>query len=97
ECQQGGAGSRCDPFSHKCTIPYAQRTIRPIAWHFGPDQDQELFSWTKDATSEWDHALRRAVQTGRLVECRRTNGASIKAADKTACDAAFPTTDEGVL
>ena len=23
ECQSAGAGSRCDQFSHKCTLPYA--------------------------------------------------------------------------
>lgn len=96
ECEEGGPGSRCDVFTHKCTLPYSKRENRKIPWYFGPDQDPELFQWTSDATAEWDMALRKAVQTGRLVECRRTNGASIGVPDKGACDAAFPTDDANV-
>jgi hypothetical protein len=99
ECEDQGApaGSHCDPLARKCTIPYASREVRPIPWHFGPDQDAEgLFDWTAKATGEWDLAVRVAVQTGRLTECRRTNGASIGAGDQAACDAAFPADEASV-
>lgn len=96
ECTAAPPGSRCDPIVQKCTLPYAQRATRVIPWYFGPDQDPELFDVTAQATGEWDMALRTAVQTGRLTECRRTNGASIQAIDKAACDAAFPTDEASV-
>jgi hypothetical protein len=96
ECQAGGPGSRCDEFTHKCTIPYAARKNRKIPWYYGPDQDQELFQWTAEATSEWDVSLRRAVQAARLLECRRTSGASIQAGDKSACDGKFPMDDDSI-
>lgn len=93
-----GAGSRCDPIVKKCTIPYAAREIRPIAWHFGPGQEEATGLWetTAGLVGEWDMALRGSVQTGRLVECRRTNGLSAGVADRAACDAKFPTDDASV-
>jgi hypothetical protein len=96
ECEEADPGARCDIFKHRCTIPYAKRTNRLIPWYYGPDQDQDLYKWTADATAEWDLSLRRAVQSGRLVECRRTSGASIGAADKLACDTQFPMDDAAV-
>src|SRR5262249_44688561 len=89
-------GSRCDVFKHKCTIPYAKRTNRLIPWYYGPDQDPDLFKWTDEATAEWDMALRRAVQGGRLTECRRTKGASVGAADPTGCETQFPMDDDSI-
>jgi hypothetical protein len=96
ECAAADPGSRCDAFTRKCTVPYAQRTNRQIPWYFGPTGDADLFKWTSDATSEWDLALRRAVAAGRLTECRRTGGKSIGAADPAACDGAFPQGDDAV-
>ena len=95
ECA-GTPGSRCDEFTHKCTIPYATRTTRTIAWYSGLASDPELFDTTAAATGEWDMALRKAVQVGRLVECRRTHGASIGAADATGCDGTYPMDDAAV-
>ncbi|MEO8212258.1 MAG: hypothetical protein ABI560_03650 [Myxococcales bacterium] len=80
ECASAGAGSRCDVFTRKCTLPYAQRKARTIAWHIAGDTT--LFDPTNWATLEWDLAMKTAIQTSRLVECRKT-----KAGD---CDQKFP-------
>jgi hypothetical protein len=93
-----GAGARCDALVRKCTIPYASRTTKPVAWHFGPGQEEATGLWetTAGLVGEWDMALRSAVQTGRLVECRRTNGASAGVPDAVSCDARFPQDDASV-
>lgn len=98
ECEDQGApaGSYCDIFNRECTLPLSQREVRAIPWTVGPDEPPELFEWTAKATAEWDVAVRSGVQSGRLVECRRTAGASIGAGDAEACDAAFPMDDESV-
>ena len=80
ECKEVGAGSRCDVFRQACTLPYAQRTARTIPWYV--TGDQTLFEPTDWAVQEWDLAMKTAVQTSRLVECRR-----IKAGD---CETNFP-------
>jgi hypothetical protein len=80
ECEAAGAGSRCDVFNQKCTLPYADRQVRTIPWYIAGDTT--LFDPTNWATVEWDLALKTAVQTDRLVECRKTKGSN--------CDATFP-------
>ncbi|APR87679.1 hypothetical protein A7982_13028 [Minicystis rosea] len=44
---------------------------------------EDLFEATNWAVQEWDLAMKTAVQTSRLVECRRTGGGA-------ECDARFP-------
>lgn len=105
QCETAGAGSRCDDLTGLCTIPYAKRDLRPVAWHYsaGPEGDDTILEWTKKATREWDVAIRVAVQAARLVECRRTNANSLvgtkwegiiggvpKETPALACDVAFP-------
>ncbi|HMF44374.1 MAG TPA: hypothetical protein VKQ32_27060, partial [Polyangia bacterium] len=80
ECEGAGPGSRCDVFTQKCTLPYAQRPVRTIPWYVAGDTS--LFEPTNWATIEWDLALKTAVQVARLVECRKTNAGD--------CDAKFP-------
>jgi hypothetical protein len=93
ECESAGAGSQCDVFRHACTLPYASREAAVIPWYL--TGDQSLFTPTDWAVQEWDLAMKTAVQTARLVECRRTGGAD--------CDSRFPVwkgqqddNDEGV-
>jgi hypothetical protein len=74
ECQSVGGGSRCDQFSHKCTLPYSERSIQTSAFYYGPESDPSLFSTTAEALGQWDGALRQAVQTARYTECIRTSG-----------------------
>ncbi len=94
QCEAAGAGSRCDRLMGLCTIPYAKRDVRTVAWHYtvGPEADDVIFDWTNNATKEWDVALRIAVQTARLVECRRTKLASIQGTrwEGQSCEEAFP-------
>jgi hypothetical protein len=70
ECELAGPGARCDIFKQKCTLPYRRRTTRTIPWYIAGDTS--LFEPTDWAVLEWDLALRTAVQTSRLTECRRT-------------------------
>lgn len=93
-----GAGSRCDTLVRKCTIPYSDRITKPVVWRMGPGQEDATGLWdtTRGLVGEWDMALRSAVQTGRLVECRRTNGASLGLADRASCDATLPMDDSSV-
>jgi hypothetical protein len=81
ECENAGPGSRCDVFNQKCTLPYSQRQVRTIPWYIAGDTT--LFDPTNWATVEWDLAMKTAVQTARLVECRKTGGG-------TGCDDTFP-------
>jgi hypothetical protein len=78
ECAAAGPGSRCNVITRKCTVPYAERQIRPVAWHHHMMNDDEVIRhWSQLATEEWDVALRLAVQAARQVECQRTGGQSI--------------------
>jgi hypothetical protein len=79
ECAGAGSGSRCDVFTQTCTLPYRDRTVRTIPWYVAGDTS--LFDPTNWAAVEWDLAMRTAVQTARLVECRKTGAPD--------CDAAF--------
>src|SRR5258706_4913140 len=42
ECEAAGAGSRCDQFSHACTLPYAQRQTKTTPFYYGPESDPTL-------------------------------------------------------
>ena len=96
ECQTAGAGSRCDQFSHKCTLPYAERTIKTSAFYYGPESDQSLFGVTAEALSQWDGALRQAAQTARYTECIRVSG-GVRTDVIAACKAAYDPTLEGAI
>ncbi|HEY0467851.1 MAG TPA: hypothetical protein VGC79_26805, partial [Polyangiaceae bacterium] len=74
ECESAGLGSRCDQFSHKCTLPFAQRTVKTSPFYYGPESDPSLFDATAEALTQWDGALRHAAQTARYTECIRTSG-----------------------
>ena len=80
ECQAAGAGARCDVFTQKCTLPYRDRKVRTIPWYVAGDAT--LFDPTNWAVVEWDLAMKTAVETARLVECRKTNASG--------CDTTFP-------
>jgi hypothetical protein len=74
ECETAGAGSRCDQFTHACTLPYSDRVTKTTPFYFGPESDPTLFDASSKALSEWDGALRQAVQTARYTECIRVSG-----------------------
>ncbi len=72
ECASVGRGSRCDTFKQRCTLPYRDRKERPLAWYYSEGSNPLFFEATRDATHEWDVALRAAVMTARYAECVRT-------------------------
>jgi hypothetical protein len=74
ECETAGAGSRCDQFTHACTMPYRSRIVKVSPFYFGPDSDPTLFDASAKALGQWDGALRQAVQTARYTECIRVSG-----------------------
>ncbi|WP_437903229.1 zinc-dependent metalloprotease [Sorangium sp. So ce327] len=81
-CAAAGAGSQCDVYKQKCTLPYAEREAVVIPWYVGGDTSEDIFEATQWAAEEWDLAMKTAIQTSRLVECRKTGGQD--------CDAQFP-------
>ncbi len=84
ECSAVGAGSKCDEFTQKCTLPFAQRKEKPVVWYYSNGSNPEFFDGTSWAAHEWDVALRGSVMTARYAECVRTGGVA------TDCDARYP-------
>jgi hypothetical protein len=66
-------GSRCDVFAHKCTLPLYGRKIKTIPWYYGKDGPPDLFASTAVALGQWNLAVKRAAQLGKMVEARRVN------------------------
>ena len=87
ECELAGAGSKCDTFRQRCTLPYHKRTAKPVVWYHASGSAPGFFQATDDATHEWDVALRAAVVTAKYAECM-TNA---KTADlREGCATQFP-------
>jgi hypothetical protein len=80
ECEGAGVGSRCDVYKQKCTLPFRQRASLTIPWYM--TGDPTYFEPTDWAVQEWDVAMKSAVQTARLIECRK--------AGRGDCDSAYP-------
>ena len=72
-CEEAGEGSRCDVTRRRCTLPYRERRVRPIVWHYTQESDLEYFDATKRATLEWDVGLRLAVRSAQYSECARAS------------------------
>ena len=72
ECAAVGRGSRCDEFNQACTIPLRDRKVRTIAWHVNREFPDDLFESSRKVIKTWSDAVRVAVVSGRLAECRRT-------------------------
>ncbi len=54
------AGSLCDPFVHKCTIPYAERVPKPVVYY-----TNALYPWDRyeAQTHQIENGWNRALQT----------------------------------
>jgi hypothetical protein len=76
--KSGFGGSRCDEFSHKCTLPFRARTPVTIAWYYTEGGDPEYFDASAQAAHEWDVALRSAVIVAQYTECVKTGDADCK-------------------
>jgi hypothetical protein len=84
ECEGAGPGSRCDTFTQKCTLPYAEREPVTIVWYYSHESNQDFFEPTAEAAHEWEVVLRAAVRTAQYAECRATGGT------QEACVERFP-------
>jgi hypothetical protein len=72
----GGIGSvkgmsHCDQYNEKCTLPFKDRTEKPIVWHYADGSDPVYFNSNREAAEEWDTAMRGAVAVARYAECKR--------------------------
>jgi hypothetical protein len=79
ECEIAGSGSRCDDIVGLCTLPYRERQVKTIPWHVNRDYPADLFAATKEQLDVWNDAVRVAVLSARLTECRRTGGGDCEA------------------
>jgi hypothetical protein len=79
ECENIGRGSRCDEFTHLCTIPLRDRKIRTIPWYVNRDFPADIFDSIKKVVDTWSDAIRVGVASGRLTECRRTKDGGCEA------------------
>lgn len=79
ECEDVGAGSRCDAFSQKCTLPYRQRVAKPVVWYYAEGSNPDYFEGTREAAHQWDVAMRTAVVAARYAECTRTGSENCRA------------------
>lgn len=84
ECAAAGAGSRCDTFKQRCTLPFADRHTKTVAWYLASGSDNSYFEATADAVQQWDIALRAGIRSAQYAECRSTGG------DEASCLQRFP-------
>ena len=90
ECVAAGAGSRCDTFSQRCTLPFRERKTAPQAWYYTNKSNIDYWDGTNWATHEWDVALRHAVQSAKYAECTRTMSGADDVTRRDACNTAHP-------
>src|SRR5262249_27100314 len=67
-CDLAAAAARPDG-SGLCTLPFAERQVRPVAFHESPGFPDELQPAAAQALAEWNGALSLAVTTARRHEC----------------------------
>lgn len=92
ECEDVGGGSQCDVHKQKCTLPYQERTQKPIVWHFTKGSNPDFYEGTEWAANEWDAAMRTSVRFAKYGECvtvRQAAGEGLGAA-QAACAQTFP-------
>ena len=63
--------SHCDQYNEKCTLPFKDRTAKPIVWHYADGSDPTYFNSNREAAEEWDTAMRGAVMVAKYAECQR--------------------------
>ena len=89
-CVEAGYGSQCDTFNKKCTLPYRDRTVKPVIWHYTNESDLEYYDPTEHATNDWDTAMRMAVRSAQYAECARSKGDDATDGIDEDCAAQYP-------
>jgi hypothetical protein len=67
----GQAGARCDEFSNRCSMPLRNRALKTLPWYYGADSPPDLFASTANALGQWNLAVKRSAQIGKMVDARR--------------------------
>jgi hypothetical protein len=92
---QGSFGSQCSA-KNRCTIPYRDRTVSPIAFWMNKETPEALTDTvnaqgeitkvgpTEDLGRTWNQVLRHSVAKAREVECRQTGDG-----DRATCQARY--------
>ncbi len=65
------AGSVCDPYAGKCTIPVKDRKIRTVPYHVSKAMPADLMPENQTLINEWNDAVKGAVAAAREAECTR--------------------------
>jgi hypothetical protein len=102
----GSEGAQCSP-RNRCTIPYRDRDIKPVAYFVNPempdalqdvvddDGDFESRGPTEDIFYTWNQTLQLAVARAREVECRRTAKQGTPEAIRSECHSRYFLTEGG--
>ena len=85
-----GEGSYCDLDWAKawrraegaCTVPYRQRQIRPIVYHFSSNFPEELMGDMEHVREEWNEAFVDTIGSLRELECLRLGGGESDCAEE---------------
>jgi hypothetical protein len=75
--------SQCDMQSQKCTIPFTDRKVKPLAFFLDSKLPPQLNDASQKAIDDWNAALMVAIATAREAECRRVGG------DRAECHTRF--------
>ncbi|MBW2464936.1 MAG: zinc-dependent metalloprotease, partial [Deltaproteobacteria bacterium] len=78
----GGGGSVCDEAvvrggisdTPACTLPYRERTVRPIAYHVSEAFPEELLEDARWVGAQWNQTFVETVASLRENECRAAGG-----------------------
>jgi hypothetical protein len=63
------AGSVCDEYVDRCTLPYRQRPMRTIVYHASPDLDPVWAQLNEEVVQQWNVAFRDTINDLRYYEC----------------------------
>ena len=65
------AGSVCDAFVQRCTVPYRSRQVRTGTYYVSAQLPEELWDAAVVSLNGWNDAALEAIGAAREVECRR--------------------------
>jgi hypothetical protein len=94
ECSAAGEGSYCDVTiarakrenQGRCTVPYREREIRPIAYHLSEGFPEDLIPDAQAMADDWNRALKETVGSLRALECEDVGAGNCDAEREVADD-----------
>jgi hypothetical protein len=88
-CAAVKTNSYCDFNAGKCTIPYEERKVRPLAFFLDPALPAVLQPNTQRSIDDWNFAMKSAVSHAREAECRKAAGDFNDLESRAACHAKY--------